>query len=233
MISLIVSDLWMGIPIWAADTPDLPGPTAPPAVDMERQPLPDQWTIAPMVGYFIPTGGGNSAYFNSALSVGAELSYRPGRHPGNFRWIASFSYLQMTPGPTLSSPISSGNLFSSTSGTAPAAGPIPGSASITGFLFKGGGAWSFGNILPGSWTAWGTLSPYFRGDIGMASLSASGTTGFDGHPYGLLFDMGGGMEWHVPEYPMGVFVEMDPTGLIMNGTVLFLTPLVSGISIWF
>ncbi|MHB1286421.1 MAG: hypothetical protein ACYCYP_07660 [Leptospirales bacterium] len=200
---------------------------------MKQKSLPDRWTISPTVGYFIPTGSGNSAYFNSALSVGAELSYRPGRHPGRFRWVASFSYLQMTPGPTLASPISSGNLFSSSSGSSSITGPIPGSANITGFLFKGGAAWSFGNLFPERWTAWGTLDPYLRGDIGMASLSASGTTPFDGHPYGLLLDMGGGMEWHVPGYPMGVFVEMDPTGLNMNGAFLFLTPLVSGISIWF
>ena len=221
------------VPVQAAEPPALPGPPAPPGSDKKPSAPPERWTIAPTVGYFIPEGSGSSAYFNSALSVGAELSYRPGRVPGSFRWIASFSYLQMTPGPTLATSINSGNPFSFNSSNPQALGPLPGSASITGFLFKGGAAWSFGDLLPASWSAWGTLSPYFRGDIGMASLAASGAPPLNGHPYGLLLDLGGGMVWHVPGVPMGVFLEMDPTGLNMNGSFLFLTPLVSGISVWF
>jgi hypothetical protein len=46
-------------------------------------------------------------------------------------------------------------------------------------------------------------------------------------------DGGAGIEWHVPSLSMGVFVEMDPSGLNANGSFLFLAPLVSGISLWF
>lgn len=222
-----------GIPGWSDELPSLPGPSAPPQGEKKHPAPHDRWTISPTVGYYIPTGVGSSSYFNSALSVGAELSYRPGETPGAFRWIGSFSYLQMTPGPTLAAPIGSG-FFGSTSTVTPGSqGPLPGSASITGFILKGGAAWSFSNLLPESWTAWGTVAPYLRGDIGMASLAASNAPPISGHPYALLLDLGGGIEWRVPGMPMGVFVEMDPTGLNMNGSFLFLTPLVSGISIWF
>ncbi|MHB8421784.1 MAG: hypothetical protein ACYC9S_03180 [Leptospirales bacterium] len=219
---------------WSDELSPLPGPPLPPQTKEHPSILPDRWSIAPTVGYFIPTGTGSSSYFNSALSVGAELSYRPGITPGAFRWIGSFSYLQMTPGPTLAAPMSGGFFGSSNPVTpAPSQGPLPGSASITGFIVKGGAARSFNSLLPESWTAWGTVSPYLRADIGMASFAASNAPPLSGHPDGLLLDLGGGIEWRVPGLPMGVFVEMDPSVLNMNGSFLFLTPLVSGISIWF
>lgn len=220
---------------WGADLPPIPGPVNPPAEKGTQKPAsgsPDRWTIAPTISYYIPEGTGDAALFNDALGVGAELSYRPGKPPGPFRWIASFSYLQMTPGPSLVTELSSGSFFSSTP-TPSSTGPIPGSASVTGFIATVGAGWDFGSLFPASLTGWGTLSPYLRGDIGMASLAASGSGPLTGHPYGMVLDVGGGMSWHVQDLPMGVFVELDPTGLVIANEVLFLTPLVSGITIWF
>jgi len=112
-------------------------------------------------------------------------------------------------------------------------GPIPGSASVTGFILKTGMAWNLLDLIPADVTGWGAISPYVRMDIGMASLAATDAGNLTGHPYGLLVDGGAGIEWHVPSLSMGVFVEMDPSGLNANGSFLFLAPLVSGISLWF
>ncbi len=220
---------------WGADLPPIPGPVNPPSENGAQKPpsgSTDRWTIAPTFSYYIPVGTGDAALFNDALGVGAELSYRPGNTPGPFRWIASFSYLQMTPGPSLVTELSSGSFFSSTP-TPSSTGPIPGSASVTGFIVTVGAGWDFSSLFPDSLTGWGTLSPYLRGDMGVASLSASGSGPLTGHPYGMVLDAGGGISWHVPGLPMGVFVELDPTGLVIANEILFLAPLVSGITIWF
>jgi hypothetical protein len=173
-------------------------------------------------------------YLNAGLGVGGELSYYPGQAPGKFRWILSGTYFQMTPGPSLTVPFSSSNPFAvNPSSSAQQVGPISGSASVTGFIVKTGAAWNLLDLLPKDITGWGTVSPYVRLDVGMVSLSASNAGNLTGHPFGLLLDGGGGIEWHVPSLSMGVFVEMDPSGLNANGSFLFLAPLVSGISLWF
>jgi hypothetical protein len=235
LFSALLLGLWWAPAGRCADLPPLPGPANPPAEKgANTNPYAEsgRWTIAPTISYYIPEGAGNAALFNDALGVGAQLSYRPGTAPGPLRVIGSFSYLQMTPGPSLTTELSSSNFFSSTPTPSPS-GPIPGSPSVTGFILTVGAAWDFGSVFPPSWTAWGTLSPYVRGDIGAASLSASGSGNLDGHPYGMVVDVGGGMSWHVPGLPMGVFIELDPTGLAISDEFLFLTPLVSGITIWF
>jgi hypothetical protein len=227
-----------GIPFAWGDPP-LPGPENPPPTGTTGPQVaspepPDRWSLAPTISYFLPTGSGVSRYLNAGLGVGGELSYYPGLNPGKFRWIVSGTYFQMTPGPSLTIPSSSSNPFAvNPSSSTQQVGPIPGSASITGFIAKTGGAWNLLSLLPKDLTGWGTVSPYVRLDIGMASFSASNAGSLSGHPYGLLLDGGGGVEWHVPSLSMGIFVEMDPTGLNTNGSFLFLTPLVSGISLWF
>lgn len=235
LCATVVFGLWFGSPGRGAELSPLPGPAnPPPEKGGNTNPYAEsgRWTIAPTISYYIPEGAGNAALFNDALGVGAQLSYRPGTAPGPLRVIGSFSYLQMTPGPSLTTELSSSNFFSSTPTPSPI-GPIPGSPSVTGFILTIGAAWDFGSVFPPSWTAWGTLSPYVRGDIGAASLSASGSGNLNGHPYGMVADVGGGMSWHVPGLPMGVFLELDPTGLAISDEFLFLTPLVSGITIWF
>jgi hypothetical protein len=179
-------------------------------------------------------GSGVADYLNAGLGVGGELSYFPGEKPGQFRWIISGTYFQMTPGPTLTIPFSSSNPFAANPSTSTQQiGPIPGSASVTGFILKTGMAWNLLDLIPADVTGWGAISPYVRMDIGMASLAATDAGNLTGHPYGLLVDGGAGIEWHVPSLSMGVFVEMDPSGLNANGSFLFLAPLVSGISLWF
>ncbi len=228
--------------VWTAfawsDAP-LPGPSLPPSLSEPSvapvlSPPPDHWSFAPTVSYFLPVGSGVADYLNAGLGVGGELSYYPGQAPGKFRWILSGTYFQMTPGPSLTVPFSSSNPFAvNPSSSAQQVGPISGSASVTGFIVKTGAAWNLLDLLPKDITGWGTVSPYVRLDVGMVSLSASNAGNLTGHPFGLLLDGGGGIEWHVPSLSMGVFVEMDPSGLNANGSFLFLAPLVSGISLWF
>lgn len=228
--------LWT-VSAWS-DSP-LPGPITPPPVSNAPSapilsPPPDHWSFASTVSYFLPVGSGVADYLNAGLGVGGELSYFPGETPGRFRWILSGTYFQMTPGPSLTVPFSSSNPFAANPSTSTQQiGPIPGSASVTGFILKTGMAWNLLDLIPKDVTGWGTISPYVRLDIGMASLAASNAGNLTGHPYGLLVDGGAGIEWHVPSLSMGVFVEMDPSGLNANGSFFFLAPLVSGISLWF
>ncbi|AFS53756.1 hypothetical protein [Leptospirillum ferriphilum] len=228
--------LWTGS-AWSESS--LPGPDTPPPISSASSapalaPAPDHWSFAPTISYFLPVGSGVADYLNAGLGVGGELSYFPGEKPGQFRWIISGTYFQMTPGPTLTIPFSSSNPFAANPSTSTQQiGPIPGSASVTGFILKTGMAWNLLDLIPADVTGWGAISPYVRMDIGMASLAATDAGNLTGHPYGLLVDGGAGIEWHVPSLSMGVFVEMDPSGLNANGSFLFLAPLVSGISLWF
>ena len=236
MAGVLLISLWTAA-AWS-DAP-LPGPSTPPPLSNTPSaqvfgPPSDHWSFAPTVSYFLPVGTGVGDYLNAGLGLGGELSYYPGKTPGRFRWILSGSYFQMTPGPSLTVPFSSSNPFAANpSSSTQQIGPIPGSASVTGFIVKTGMAWSFMDLLPKDVTGWGVVSPYVRLDVGMASLAASDAGNLTGHSLGLLLDGGGGIEWHVPSLFMGIFLEMDPSGLNANGSFLFLAPLVSGITLWF
>jgi hypothetical protein len=50
-----------------------------------------------------------------------------------------------------------------------------------------------------------------------------------GHPYGALLDLGAGLNLKIPEYPLGVFGEIDPTLMDIEGNIVTITPLVVGI----
>jgi hypothetical protein len=200
-----------------------------------------RWSVAPTYSFYILPGGGLSRYFDQMFGVGGELSYRlfvqetkNGRPVKkdwrtHLRWLGDFSYVQMTPGATLAPSISSSSssLFSPVTGSP--TGPIPGSASITGFIAKTGLAWDLPEVTPEKWGLRRVLVPYLRIDVGGVDLAVSDVPEISGHPYGALLDLGAGLGLRIPDYPLGVFGEIDPTLIDIGGNIVTITPLVAGI----
>ncbi len=192
----------------------------------------DYWTIAPFVSYYTFTGAGDSRFFNNALGIGGEIEHPlPGKH-SVWRWDIDGSYIQMTPGPTLFATSTQSNLFASPS-QAPLSGPLPGSASITGWMMRTGIAREFPAALPDGWLGHGVVVPYVRLDVGAVDFSASGAGALNGHPMGFSLDGGVGISLRVPSFPMGVFAEITPTFILISQEELFMTPLTTGITFHF
>lgn len=231
-----------------ADSPEgspvpVPSPTSPglPPIDERALGTDQRWSVAPTFSYYILPGGGLSRFLDQAFGAGGEISYRlfvPGTGQGkatgkewrtHLRWLGDFSYLQMTPGPTLAPSISSSSssLFSSV--TPSPTPPIPGSASITGFIIRTGIALDVPEVLPEKWGIRRVFAPYLRVDAGGVDFSVSNMGSLTGHPYGVLLDLGAGVSLKIPEYPWGVFGEVDPTLIDLEGNILTITPLVAGI----
>ena len=218
---------------------DPPSPFIPqvPMAQKGSQPTPSGfwgggWTIAPFVSYYTLTGSGPSRYFNSALGIGGELQKPLSGSMSDWRWNVDGSYLQMTPGPTLFVTSSQNSLFGQPSQT-PISSPVPGSASITGWILRTGLAREFPRMLPDGWLGHGVVAPYLRIDVGGVDLAASGAGALSGHPLGVSVDGGAGVSLRVPSSPMGVFMEITPTEIFISGEALFMTPLVAGITFHF
>jgi len=190
------------------------------------------WTIAPFVSYYTLTGGGASRYFNSALGIGGELEKPFSGSMSHWRWNVDGTYLQMTPGPTLFVTSSQNSLFGQPSQT-PILSPVPGSASITGWMLRTGLARGFPQMLPDGWLGHGVVVPYLRLDVGGVDLAASGAGALSGHPFGISVDGGVGVSLRVPASPMGVFMEITPTEIFISQETLFITPLTAGITFHF
>lgn len=190
------------------------------------------WTIAPFVSYYTLSGGGASRYFNNALGVGGELEKALSGSMAHWSWTVDGSYLQMTPGQTLFVTSSQNSLFGQPSQT-PILSPVPGSASITGWVIRTGLTRGFPDLLPDGWQGHGVVVPYLRVDVGGVDLAASGAGSLSGHPFGLSVDGGVGVSLRVPASPMGVFLEMTPTEMFIAQEALFITSLTVGISFHF
>ena len=188
-------------------------------------------------------GGGLSKYLDQALGIGGELSWRLGNLPENeanipwkshLRFLGDFSYFQMTPGPTLAASLSSSgsfNLFNSSSSSP--TGPLPNSASITGFILRAGVAWDIPEVTPLPWGLRRVIVPYVRLDVGGVDWAVSNIPGLSGHPYGGLLDAGAGLSLNIPGFPMGVFGEIDPTAISASGNIMTIVPIVAGITVRF
>jgi len=237
---VLCSSFFFGI-FWSAPKAeaDPPSPFVPEAPMVKQPPTESPsiidgggWTIAPFVSYYTLTGGGASRYFNSALGIGGELEKPLTASMSHWRWNVDGSYLQMTPGPTLFVTSSQNSLFGQPTQT-PILSPVPGSASITGWIVRTGLARGFPQMLPDGWLGHGVVIPYLRFDVGGIDLAASGAGGLSGHPFGVSFDGGAGVSLRVPSSPMGVFMEITPTEILISGEALFITPLTAGITFHF
>jgi len=228
-----------------AESPEgaMASPASPglPPIDDSRLGSDQRWSVSPAYSFYMLPGGGLSRYFDQAFGVGGELSWRifpsvstgdrpvPENWKNRLRWLGDFSYLQMTPGPTLAPSISSNSssVFSSVSPSPTP--PIPGSASISGFILRTGLAWDQPELTPEKWGLRRIIVPYLRIDAGGVDLAVSNVPGMSGHPYGALLDLGAGLNLKIPEYPLGVFGEIDPTLMDIEGNIVTITPLVAGI----
>ena len=233
---IILLVLGPGISPAASDPPSPFTPQVPMAKEKKSQSqegvFSGGWTIAPFVSYYTFTGGGASRYFNSALGIGGELEKPLYGSMAQWRWNVDGSYLQMTPGPTLFVTSSQNSLFGQPS-QIPVQSPVPGSASITGWILRTGLARGFPQMLPDGWLGHGVVIPYLRLDVGGVDLAASGAGALSGHPFGMSVDGGAGVSLRVPDSPMGVFVEITPTGGFISGEALLITPVTAGITFHF
>ncbi len=198
-----------------------------------------RWSVAPTYSFYMLPGGGLSRYLDQGMGVGGELSYRlgdlpPEGHPesllSHFRVLGDVSYFQMTPGPNLAPP-STGGFFNSSSPTS--IPPIPGSASVTGFVLRAGIAYDIFGMIPDSLGLHRILVPYVRLDVGGADFAVSNVPKISGHPYGEVLDVGAGLSLSIPGYPLGVFGEADPTLFDFSNNVMTILPLVAGIMVRF
>ncbi len=220
--------------------PDSPG--LPPVEQTHRGKKTQRWSFSPTYAYYLLPGGGLSRYLDQAFGVGGEISWRLDDLPekgqkaswrSRLRWLGDFSYIQMTPGPTLAPSLSSSSssFFSNVSPTPTP--PIPGSASITGFILRTGLALDIPEATPARWGLQRVIVPYLRVDVGGEDWAVSNVPGLSGHPYGGLVDVGGGISLAIPGYPLGVFGEADPTLFDVGGNIMTILPLVAGITLRF
>ncbi|MGC8529109.1 MAG: hypothetical protein ACP5OP_02780 [Leptospirillia bacterium] len=227
---------------FADDGATMPVPSSPglPTVTGRAEGASTQrWSLAPTYSFYMLPGGGLSRYLDQGMGVGGELSYRLGDLPpagqpesllSHFRILGDVSYFQMTPGPNLAPP-STGGLFNFSSPTT--IPPIPGSASVTGFILRVGVAYDIFGMIPDSLAIHRILVPYVRLDAGGADFAVSNVPKISGHPYGEVFDVGAGLSLSIPGYPLGVFGEADPTLFDFSNNVMTILPLVAGIMVRF
>lgn len=224
--------------------PEIPLPASPglPAIDARRLGDDARWSIAPTFTTYLLPGGGLSRYLDQAFGVGGELSARPGGGPGpgksggeegTLRVLLDFSLFQMTPGATLDPAVSGTNAFTGSSSSGGPIPPVPGSASITGFVLRGGLARDLPWMTPAPWGLRRIIVPYLRADFGLADLAVSGVPGLSGHPAGPMADLGAGLSLRLPGSRLGVFGEVDPTVIDLSGNMMTIMPLVAGIMVRF
>lgn len=214
-------------------------PGLPRVAGTHSGPATDRWSLSPTYSFYLLPGGGLSRYIDQAMGVGGELSYRLGDLPSggtpeslssHFRVLGDFSYFQMTPGANLAPPASGGFFSSSSPSSIP---PVPGSASVTGFIVRAGLAYDIFGMVPDSLGIHRILAPYVRIDVGGVDWAVSNIPGISGHPYGGLIDAGAGLSLSLPGYPLGVFFEADPTLFDLSNNVMTILPLVAGIMVRF
>lgn len=227
---------------WADDASPMPVPASPGLQKVAGTAGGDatqRWSIAPTYSFYMLPGGGLSRFLDQGLGVGGELSYRmadlpSGQQPesllSHVRLLGDFSYFQMTPGQNLAPP-STGNFFGSSSSTS--IPPVPGSASVTGFVVRAGAAYDIFGMIPDSLALHRILVPYVRVDVGGADFAVSNVPKISGHPYGVVVDAGAGLSLSIPGYPLGVFGEADPTLFDFSGNLMTILPLVAGIMVRF
>ena len=239
---LILLDPGVSVLAWAESPGAMAVPTSPglPQVTGKAEGAATQrWSISPTYSFYLLPGGGLSRYLDQGMGVGGELSYRLGDLPAgehseslrsHFRLLGDFSYFQMTPGPNLAPPSTGGFSSSSSPASLP---PIPGSASVTGFILRTGMAYDIFGMVPDSLALHRILVPYVRVDAGAADFAVSNVPKISGHPYGGVVDAGAGFSLSIPGYPLGVFGEADPTLFDFSGNVMTILPLVAGIMVRF
>lgn len=239
---LILLDLCLYAPVRAESPGAMAVPSSPGLPKVKGQSggtATQRWSISPTYSFYLLPGGGLSRYLDQGMGVGGELSYRLGALPAggqseslrsHFRLLGDFSYFQMTPGPNLAPPSTGGFSSSSSPASLP---PIPGSASVTGFVLRTGVAYDLFGMVPDSLALHRILVPYVRVDVGGADFAVSNVPKISGHPYGGVVDAGAGISLSIPGYPLGVFGEVDPTLFDFSNNVMTILPLVAGIMVRF
>ena len=217
-------------------------PHLPPVEKTHTGKKTQKWSFSPTYTFYMLPGGGLSRYLDQAFGVGGEISRRLGDLPergekatwlSHLRWLGDFSYFQMTPGPTLAPSLSSSTSIGFSNVSPQPLPPIPGSASITGFILRTGLACDIPEVTPARWGLRRVIVPYIRIDVGGVDWAVSNIPGLSGHPYGGLLDVGAGISLSIPGYPLGVFGEADPTAIDAGGNVMTILPLVAGVSFRF